>query len=41
MKDILLDSSLNFKLRSGGNEQLGNDSMELRLVLRMTIENWT
>lgn len=39
--DILLDSSLTFKLRSGGNDQLGNDSMEVKLVLRMTMESWT
>ena len=39
--DILLDSALTFKLRSGENEQVGNSLMEVRLVPKMTIQGWT
>lgn len=39
--DILLDSALTFKLKSGEIEQVGNNLMEVRLVLKMTIQSWT
>lgn len=39
--DILLDSALTFKPKSGENEQVGNNLMEVRLVLKMTIQSWT
>lgn len=39
--DILLDSALTFKPKSGENEQVGNNLMEIRLVLKMTIQNKT
>lgn len=39
--DIILDSALTFKLRSREKEQVGNNLMEVRLVLKMTIQSWT
>lgn len=37
--DILLDSALTFKPKSGENEQVENNLMEIRLVLKMTVQN--
>lgn len=39
--DILLDSTLTFKLRFGENEQVGSNLPEVRLVLEVTIQRWT